>query len=81
MDRGDARELPVEADVAEEERPRDLVVADVVELEPAAVDVAQQHVAFVAAGKIAEARHLPIQPDGAEEGGAGERIVVDVVEL
>jgi hypothetical protein len=49
MGRRDARVLPVEADVAQKECASDLVVGDVVAHEPAGIDVAQQHVAFVAA--------------------------------
>jgi hypothetical protein len=68
-------------DVTQEEGARDLIVADVVELKPAGVLVAQQHVAFVAGAEIAEAGHLPIKSDGAQERGAGDLIVVDVVDL
>jgi hypothetical protein len=67
VDRADAGELPVEPDVAQEERAGDLVVGVVVKHEAAGVDVTQQHVAFVATAKVAEPRHLPIQSDGAEE--------------
>src|SRR5262249_24298355 len=46
VDWSNAGELPVEPDGAEGESGRDLIVADVVELESAGAPVAQQHVAF-----------------------------------
>ena len=53
----------------------------VVDLEPAGVDVAQQHVSFAEAREIAEADRLPIHADGAEKGGVGNVVVADVVDL
>src|SRR6185436_13249092 len=59
----------------------DLVVGDVVDLQSAGIGVAQQHVAFATAAKVADARELPVQADRAQEGGVGDLIVVDVVGL
>jgi hypothetical protein len=59
----------------------DLIAADVVDLDPAGVRVAQDHVAFAAAREIAEAHDLPIHADVAEEGGVGDVVVADVVDL
>jgi hypothetical protein len=77
VDRADAGELPVEPDVAQEERAGDLVVGVVVKHEAAGVDVTQQHVAFVATAEVAEPRHLPIQSHGAEEYSGRNLVVAD----
>jgi hypothetical protein len=58
-----------------------LIVADVVDFEPAGVDVAQHHVGFAEAAEIAKAHDLPIKPDSAEEAGVGDVVVADVVDL
>ena len=39
----------------------DLIVADVVDLDSAGIEVAQDHVGFAEAAEIAEAHDLPIQ--------------------
>ena len=60
----------------------ELVVGDVVDLQSAGVDVAQQEIAFAGdAAEVADARELPIQADRADKGGAGDLIAVDVVDL
>src|SRR5262245_3283686 len=60
-DGSDARELPVEADRAQDSRAGDLIIGDVVDLEFAGVDVAQDHVGFARhAAEIAEAGELPL---------------------
>jgi hypothetical protein len=60
----------------------DLIVRDVVDLQPSAIDVAQDHVAFAgAAAEIANSGELPIQADCAQGGRAGDLIVADVVDL
>src|SRR5436305_1607808 len=57
----DARELPIKADGAEEGCAGDLVVSDVIDFQPAGIDVAQQHIASAGrAAEIANARVLPI---------------------
>src|SRR5262249_37815719 len=43
--------------------------------------VAQDHVVFAAARKVAEAHDLPIQSDRAERRGVGDVVVADVVDL
>jgi len=58
-----------------------LIVGDIVNLECAGVDVAQDQVGFGGGPNGSNARELPIQADRADEGGASELIVVDVVEL
>ena len=42
----DTRKLPIQADRAHEDRAGDLIVAEIVDLDPAGVDVAQDHVVF-----------------------------------
>ena len=54
-----------------------MVVSDIIDLQSAGIGVAQQHVAFAAAAKIADPRELPIQADRAHEGGAGDLVVAD----
>ena len=62
MHRSDARELPVDPDTPQEERD-DLVVGDVVELQPAGVDVADRYVVFTRdAAEVARADDLPREP-------------------
>jgi hypothetical protein len=55
-----------------------LIVGDVVSLESAGVDVAQDQVGRGGGADGSNARELPIQADRAGEGRAGELIVVDV---
>jgi hypothetical protein len=50
----DARELPIQSDRAQEGGARDVVIADVVDLESARSAVARQHVARVIAEEAAE---------------------------
>src|SRR6516164_674630 len=78
----DTRELPVQADRAHEGGAGDLIVADVVDLDPAGVGVAQDHVGFARhAAEVAEAHDLPVHADVAQEGGVGDVVVADVVDL
>src|SRR5262249_57127604 len=59
--------------------PCHVIVGDVVDLECAGVDVAQDQVGRGFAHDGSNARELPLQADRAEEGGAaGDLIVVDV---
>src|SRR6516164_4472821 len=60
---------------------RDHVVGDVVDLERAGIDVAQDEVGPARATDRSDARELPLQADRAEEGRAGKLVVVDVVHL
>ena len=61
---------------------RDLIVRDVVDLQPAGIDVSQDHVAFAgAAAEIANSGELPIQADRSHEVSTGDLIVRDVVDL
>src|SRR5262249_35658944 len=75
-----ATDLPIKPHGSHEARAGDLIVADIVDLDPAGVDVAQHHVGFAEAAEIAEAHDLPGQADLAGEGGAGN-VVADVVAL
>ena len=59
----------------------DLIVSDVVDLKPAGVHVAQQHVGFAEAAEVAEALDLPIQADGAQQSSACVVVVGDAVDL
>src|SRR5262249_51231906 len=75
-------ELPIQSDRAHEGRTGDLIVPDVVDLDPAGVGVAQDHVGFARhAAEIAEAHNSPIHADVAQEGGVGDVVVADVVDL
>ena len=76
----DTGHLPVQADRPHEGRAGDLVVLDVVDLHASGAGVAQDHVVFAEARKIAEAHDLPVQADVAEERGAGD-VVGDVINL
>ena len=52
--------------------PGELIVVDVVDLQPAGLDVAQQQIGFGGhATEIADTRELPIESDRADEGGVG----------
>ena len=46
----------------------DLIVVEIVDFDPAGIDVAQHHVGFAEAAEIAEAHDLPVKPHGAEGG-------------
>ena len=59
----DARELPIQADVADERGAGDLIAVDIVNLQPTAIGVAQKQIAGATAAEIADARELPIQAD------------------
>jgi hypothetical protein len=56
----DAGELPIRAHRPNKGRAGDLIVADVVDLQPAGIGVAQHHVAGAATAEIADAGELPI---------------------
>src|SRR5262249_58728430 len=75
----DAGELPIQADGADEVGAGELIVGDVVDLDPAGAGIAQDHVGFAAAREIAEAHDLPIHADVAKK--RGDVIVADVVDL
>ena len=82
MYRGNARELPIQSDRADEGGASDLIVIDVVHFQPAGPAVAQQEIGFAGgAAEIADARELPIQTHRADEGSIGDLIAVDVVDL
>src|SRR5437660_11427083 len=70
--RAEARDLPVEADRAQEGRAGDLIVGDVVDFQAARLGVAHQQVGCAGrAAEIAGADDLPIQSHGAHESSAG----------
>src|SRR5262249_58618043 len=59
----------------------DLIVGDVVDLELASVDVAQDQVGRPGGSDGSDARELPFQTNLAQEGRASDLIVRDVVDL
>jgi hypothetical protein len=65
--------------VAQRGGPSQLIVGDVVDLEGAAVDVAQHEIGRTGCVYRRDARELPIQTNRADEVSVGELIVVDVV--
>jgi len=58
-----------------------LIVGDVVNLECAAIGVAQHEIGCACPVRWRYARELPIQANRADEGGAGELVVIDVVQF
>src|SRR6185295_10484700 len=81
-DRGDARELPIQADRPKKGRARELIVVEVVDFQPAGIDIAQEQIGFAGdAAEIPDAGELPLHADIANEGGTGELVVGDVVDL
>src|SRR5262249_28087730 len=82
-DGSNARELPLQADRAEEGGAAgDLIVADVQDFQSAGIGVAQQEIAFVGdAAEVADARELPLQADRGQEGGVVDLVVDDVDDL
>src|SRR5262249_3818666 len=82
VSRRDARELPIQTDGADEGGAGELVVVDVIDFQPAGIDVAQQEIGFAGdAAEIADARELPLHADIADERSAGELVVGDVINL
>src|SRR5262249_23596536 len=80
--RGDPGQLPIQTDGAQERGAGELIVVDVVDLQAAGIDIAQQQIGLAGgATEIADARELPIEPDRADEGGAGDVVVGNVVDL
>jgi len=76
VNRGDARELPLQTDRPNEGRVGELVVIDVVHFQPTGRAVAQQQIGFAGdAAEIADARELPVEANGADEGGIGDLVV------
>jgi len=61
-------------------QPCDLVVTDVVNLQPTHCHVAQDHVGFAKAAEIAQASDLPVQANRAQEGGVDDGVVANVVD-
>jgi hypothetical protein len=60
--RGDAGELPLQPDRPDESGAGELVIVDVVHLQPAGIGVAQQEIGFAGhAAEIADARELPLE--------------------
>jgi hypothetical protein len=81
-DGSNARELLIQADLAQGLRAGDLVVADVVNPKFTGIGVAQQKIAFLGdAAEVADARELPLRADRAQEGGVVDLVVDDVVDL
>jgi hypothetical protein len=54
--------LPIQADRAHERRAGDLIVAEVVDLHSARIDIAEDHVVFAKTREIAETHDLPTAP-------------------
>jgi hypothetical protein len=66
--RGNASELPIQPDRAQEGGAGELVVVDVVDFQPAGIAVAQQEVGFAGdAAEIPDPREPPIDPDRADK--------------
>src|SRR4029077_14181191 len=78
---GEAAELPVQADRTQARRSGQLIVGDVVNLERAGVDVAQDQVGRAGRMDRRNASVLPVETDVAQEERAGDLVVADVVEL
>jgi hypothetical protein len=70
-------DMPIQADGAHEGGARDLIVAEIVDLDAAGVDVAQDHVVFATAAEIAETHDLPIHSHSAQECGVGDVVVAE----
>src|SRR5262249_61016598 len=74
-------ELPIQSDRTQAGGSRQLIVGDVVDLECAAVDVAQHEIGCACPVRWRYARELPFQPNRADEGGIGDLVVGDVVDF
>src|SRR5262249_2183206 len=74
-------ELPIRADSAPRRGCSQLIVWDVINVEWAAVDVAQHEIGCPWPIRCRYAGILPIQTHRADGGGAGELVVVDVVDF
>jgi hypothetical protein len=70
-------DMPIQADGAHEGGARGLIVAEIVDLDAAGVDVAQDHVVFATAAEIAETHDLPIHSHTAQECGVGDVVVAE----
>jgi hypothetical protein len=70
-------DMPIQADGVHEGGARDLIVAEIVDLDAAGVDVAQDHVVFDTAAEIAETHDLPIHSHSAQECGVGDVVVAE----
>src|SRR5207245_11377065 len=82
VNRGDARELPIQPDRAQESRAGELVVVDVVDFKPAGIAVTQQEIGFAGhAAEIPDSREPPIDADRADKCRASDLVMVDVVHL
>jgi len=73
--------VPIQANGAQEGGAGELIVVDVVDLDPAGVHVAQDHVGFAPTCEIAETHHLPIQSYRPQQCGVSNEVVADVVDL
>jgi len=60
-------QLPVQADRAQVRRSRELIVGDVVDLERAGVDVAQDEIGGAGCMDRRNARVLPVEADGSQK--------------
>src|SRR5262249_50895450 len=78
---GQTAELPIQSDRSQARRSGELIVGDVVDLECAGVDVAQDQVGCAGGADGSDTRVLPIQSDRADKGGTRELVVVDVVDF
>src|SRR5207248_10588963 len=75
----ETHDLPVQADVAEEASVCDVVVADVMDLKPAGVGIAQQYVSGVVTEEPGKRDEPPIGPDFAQLVGSQQRVAADVI--
>lgn len=72
-------ELPIQTDGAHKVGTDDLIIHEIIDLNPAAIHVAQDQVGFAKAAEVTEAHGLPVQTDRAQERGVRNVIISDVV--
>ena len=77
----ESAELPLQSHPSQAGSVDDLIVGDVIGLECAGVDVAQDEVGRAGAADRGNAGKLPIEAHRAQRGGIGDLIVGDVVDL
>jgi hypothetical protein len=78
---GKAAELPIQANRTQARSSDKGVARNIVDLEGAAVDVAQHEIGRAGCVNRGDAGVLPLQTDRADEGGAGDLVVGDVVDF
>jgi hypothetical protein len=77
----EAAELPIQSDLAQRRGADERIAGDVVDLERAGGDVAQDEIGCASCVNRGDPRELPIQTHGADEGSAGKLVVGDVVDF